>query len=38
MGRQIYAVSPDERTMTITSNGLGKDANGKPSVAVFVKQ
>jgi hypothetical protein len=38
MGRQIYAVSPDGRTMTITSNGLGKDANGKPSVAVFVKQ
>jgi hypothetical protein len=38
MSRTIYAVSPDGRIMTITSTGLGKNANGKPSIGVFVKQ
>jgi hypothetical protein len=36
--RRVYAVSPDGRTMTRTTTGLGKNATDNPSVYVYQKQ
>ena len=38
LGRAMYAVSPDGRTMTQTNAGLGQNDDGKSSVLVWVKQ
>ena len=38
LSRVVYAVSTDGRTMTHTVTGLGKNATGKSSTYVFVKQ
>ncbi len=38
VSRRVYAVSPDGRTMTRTTTGLGKSATDNPSVYVYHKQ